>query len=131
MVKKKYTDLKKNKKGFVFFNMSKTRKGIKISQVSKYLESWEKYMPNDITKEEIKQWKKDHKEATESGFLPIPIDVTYPGCYIASRIRKEKLLPEHEIQELLFTLGRTSFVNMKNSWKHAMEQLEELRENKA
>jgi len=87
-------------------------------------------MPNDITKEDVKNWKKAHNEATLGGIMPVPVDVTYAGCYIGEKLRKDKLLSRDEIDDLLFALGRHSFMDIKNTWKRAMEKYSELKENK-
>jgi hypothetical protein len=88
-------------------------------------------MPTDITKEDIISFKEQHDEALQD--MPkmmrelISIDVTYPGCYFASRCRRDKLLPEDEINSELFRLGRCAFSNMSGQWELVMETLNELK----
>lgn len=112
--------------------MKKTRNGIHISKISKYLKAWESYMPNDITNIDLKDWKEQHAEAI--GTMPqmmqdlISIDVTYPGCYFAKICRQEKLLSsEDEIDSELFRLGRYALQNGAKQWEFVMNEIERLR----
>lgn len=110
--------------------MSITRNNIKITVVSKYLKKWEDYMPDDITRADVRAWNKAHLEVTMGGLMPIPIDCTYAGCYLESKIRKEKLLPKDEVDDLLFYLGTKSFMDGKHTWERAMKKYNELKELK-
>jgi hypothetical protein len=108
----------------------KTRNGVRITQVSKYLTKWEDFMPNDISKQDVERWKQEHKEAL-NGFPSFmqditPIDITYTGCYFADRCRKNNLLSEGEIQKVLFTMGRVAFTNLRGHWEYVMNQYNNL-----
>ena len=104
--------------------MSKINKhGVNIKEVSKYVKTWTKYMPVDITKEDVASFKRQHDEASMGGLLAnlISIDVTFPGCYIASRLRESRKMSEDDIQGLLFTLGRVAAFDQKGHWKRCMQ----------
>ena len=112
--------------------MRKTRNGIHISIVSKYLEYWEDFMPNDITGKDIKEWEEQHKEAL--GEVPsfmsklIPIDLTYPSCYFSSRCRQSRLLTDAQIEERTFNFGRRAIGNFQSQWEFVMNELNKLKQ---
>jgi len=99
------------------------KNGVNIKEVSKYVKTWTNYMPKDITSEDVISFKRQHEEASMGGLLSmmISIDVTFPGCYIASRLRASGKVPEDDIQNLLFTLGRQAVSDQKGHWKRCMQ----------
>lgn len=112
--------------------MSQTNQhGVHINQVSDHVKKWFKYMPDDITPEDVLSFESQHKEALQA-YPPmmasiVSKDVTYPGCYIASRLRKSGKVKEERIQEILFSLGRTAFFNQKEVWKNAMHTYKKIK----
>lgn len=113
--------------------MSATNKhGVHISEVSDHVKKWVKYMPSDVTPEDVISFKQQHDEAIQN-YPPmmasmVSKDVTYPGCYIASRLRA-KGVSEDDIQKLLFQLGGAAFFNQKTHWKLCMDTLKKYAKN--
>lgn len=104
--------------------MNQNTNGIDITQVSDHLKEWYSYMPNDITLEDIVDFDRAHKAAIKEypSFITqfMTKDVTFPGCYLASRLR-EKGISQQELDQLNFNLGRLAMMDAQGQWKRVMK----------
>lgn len=104
--------------------------GINIKEVSDHVKMWYKYMPQDITQEDVNNFKSQHQQAVGDDDLMggiISKDVTYPGCYIASRLRESGKMSDEEIDSLLFDLGKQAFMDQKGHWKRCMQTFQKIK----
>lgn len=104
--------------------------GVHINQVSDHVKSWVKYMPDDITTGDVQSFKQQHDDAIKN-YPPmmaslVTKDVTYPGCYIASRLRAKGIMTEEQINNLLFKLGGAAMFNQAGHWKLCMETMKKV-----
>jgi hypothetical protein len=97
------------------------RHGVHIKDVSDYLKTRPKYVPDDITLHEFGKFLKEGRiNATDSDPMILLLtnviskDVYNAAMYIARYIRRETLLLEEEVNALIFNLLRSAVGGQKD-----------------